>query len=143
MIVIIKFQLLQRLLGRQLVQHLTSWDALNSSYVIIYNSKVRIFTSNTSSTSKCTSNVSSMSFSGSSGALQVWLQPKPHRAPVKYLQALSTLHKQRKQCHLQIRKLNSYEYKWIWLSHAKQYTAVLRSKSNCSMFILCQNVLFF
>lgn len=134
----------QRLLGCQLVEHLTSCDALNSTYVIIYNSKVQIFTSNMSSTSKCTSNVSSMSFSGSSGALQVWLQPKPHRAPVKHLQALSTLYKQRKQSHLQIRKLNSHEYrlKWIWLSHVKQDTAVLRSENNCYMFILCQNVFF-
>lgn len=98
-----------------------------------------------SSTSKCTSNVSSMSFSGSSGALQVSLQPKPHRAPVKYLQALSTLHKQRKQSHLQIKKLNSDEYrlKWICLSHAKQDTVVLRSESNCYTFIHCHNAFFF
>lgn len=98
-----------------------------------------------SSTSKCTSNVSSMSFSGSSGALQVSLQPKPHRAPVKYLQALSTLHKQRKQSHLQIKKLNSDEYrlKWICISHAKQDTVVLRSESNCYTFIHCHNAFFF
>lgn len=98
-----------------------------------------------SSTSKCTSNVSSMSFSGSSGALQVSLQPKPHRAPVKYLQALSTLHKQRKQSHLQIKKLNSDEYrlKWICISHAKQDTVVLGSESNCYTFIHCHNVVFF
>lgn len=98
-----------------------------------------------SSTSKCTSNVSSMSFSGSSGALQVSLQPKPHRAPVKYLQALSTLHKQRKQSHLQIKKLNSDEYrlKWICISHAKQDTVVLGSESNCYTFIHCHNAFFF
>lgn len=98
-----------------------------------------------SSTSKCTSNVSSMSFSGSSGALQVSLQPKPHRAPVKYLQALSTLHKQRKQSHLQIKKLNSDEYrlKWICISHAKQDTVVLGSESNCYTSIHCHNVVFF
>lgn len=98
-----------------------------------------------SSTSKCTSNVSSMSFSGSSGALQVSLQPKPHRAPVKYLQALSTLHRQRKQSHLQIKKLNSDEYrlKWICISHAKQDTVVLRSESNCYTFIHCHNAFFF
>lgn len=90
------------------------------------------FTSIMSSGPKCTSNVTSISFAGSSGAPDVWLQPKPHRTPVKYFPLLSTLHeKERKQSHQEMKKLNSYEdtLKWVCLSHAKQETCLKEAKT--------------
>lgn len=60
-------------------QALMQWILLNSYYS---KNSYACFTSDMSSTPKCTSNVSSMLFSGNSGAPEVWLQPKPHRTPV-------------------------------------------------------------
>lgn len=90
------------------------------------------FTSVMSSRPKCTSNVTSISLAGNSGAPDVWLQPKPHRTPVKYFPLLWTLHeKERKQSHQEMKKWNSYEdsLKWICLSHAKQDLTLKEAKT--------------